>query len=122
MISIVRSMVTNLYGLWRLLRGDPRATEYLEKDRNAAHRSFFAALLVLPFYVVLRYLDVVRSNGPAITLEFIVIEGSAYALNWTAFLFMLYFICQLLGRHARFPAVVIAMNWSSLLLTALVFP
>jgi len=118
----LREVATSLFGAYRLAMMDPRGLEYFDRSTAAAIRSFFAAVLMLPFYTVLVLLrlgdDEVTVSLPALLL----IEGIAYVISWTAFALVMDELSRFLDRGDRYPVFLSAYNWSAVLQMGVYLP
>ena len=70
-----------LYGAYRLARYDVSGHKYFDVSNAGFWRSFFAAVLIAPFYFVLLNLQFAEfSDVPAI--RFFALESIAYVIAW----------------------------------------
>ncbi len=105
-----------LYGAWRLACLDPRGMSYFAQDEGAALRSFFAALLVFPVFLLLLPFHITPEEleqGSA--LRVFLVETIGYIVNWVAFPLAMLWITRLLRREALWAEYVTIYNWAQLL-------
>lgn len=104
-----------IYGAWKLAKYDGRGIDFFDGTVTAFWRSFYAALIVLPAYIILvllRLADTPVTAGPFATM---LIEVSAYVIGWTAFPLIMFYIARLIDRDALFCRYIVAANWASVL-------
>lgn len=111
-IKEVRAALT---GIVDLAKGDIIGLGYFENSPRALARSFWAALIVAPPWVLLLALQgQPMAAGPA---KMIAVQAIEYALLWTAFPVVLYEILSRVGRTDRFYLYVSIRNWASMIET-----
>lgn len=111
-----------LTGAWRLLKVDRDGLQFFDDSRRGFLCSFFAAVLVLPFYLVavgIHLFDAAPAAGP---LEVVVVEGLAYAIKWLAYPVILFWLCELMQKSERYFRTVVALNWTNVVQAAIYFP
>jgi hypothetical protein len=111
-IKEVRAAVT---GIVQLARGEVAGLSYFDGSVRSFWRSFWAAAIVVPAWVLLLALDEQQmSAGP---LRMIVVQAIDYALLWTAFPLVLYELLSRRGRTERFCLYIAIHNWASVIET-----
>ncbi|SMF07753.1 hypothetical protein SAMN06265365_102227 [Tistlia consotensis] len=105
-----------LWAAGRLLRFDPVAWRTFDDTPETFWKSFWAALPVLPLYllmITLHLSDVAAAGRPvqAGWLETALIVGLAYVISWTAYPLVLFHLTRAMGKERRFVPLVAAMNW-----------
>ncbi len=111
-----------LYGAYRLARVDPRGLDYFDATIEGFWRSFYAALLVAPAYVILLALafgDHPVTAGPA---RLVLVEGIAYVISWTAFPLAMVRFARRLDRSHHYIRYIVARNWAGVLEMAVLLP
>ncbi|MEX0759451.1 MAG: hypothetical protein WD100_07725 [Tistlia sp.] len=116
--------VAALWVAGRLLRFDPVAWRSFDDTPETFWKSFWAALPVLPFYVVMvaLHLRAVAATGQPLAageLELLLIEGLAYVISWTAFPLVLFHLLGAIGKQRRFVPLVASLNWLNVPLAAI---
>jgi hypothetical protein len=111
-IKEVRAALT---GIVDLAKGDIIGLAYFENTPRALARSFWAALIVAPAWVLL--LAVQEQPATAGPVKMIVVQAIEYALLWTAFPVLLHEILARTGGPDRFCLYVAIRNWASLIET-----
>lgn len=118
---IVREAILSLYGAWRLAHLDRRGLELFDKTPAGAIRSFYAAVLVAPMYVlVLTMAPVERagSHGP----QWLLVEAIAYVVSWLAYPVVIEQLTRSMGCRNLFEGYLSAYNWSMVLQNAALLP
>jgi hypothetical protein len=105
----------SLEGAWLLARLDPTAMDRFDLSVEGFWRSFTAALVAAPAYLLLvisQYSD--ASAGPHLG-TIVLVEALGYGLSWIAFPTVAIFATKLLGLSHRYVALVVAGNWAAVL-------
>jgi hypothetical protein len=102
-----------LVGALRLARGDRGGLQCFDRSLDGFWRSFRAAVISYPLYLVLLALRVTlaeweRSGGFVI----VTVETIAYVISWVAFPLIMLAVTQRLGRAHRYFDFMVAYNWS----------
>jgi hypothetical protein len=102
-----------LYGAWRLLLGDRGAVVLLDDSTAGFWKSFFAAILVLPIYLVMTAMGAIEFDSsrrlPAIVL--IVLEF--YVISWVLWPLIIGHVLPIFDRGDKFRLYIVAYNWMS---------
>ena len=114
MIPTAQEVIYRVYGAWQFARLNAGATQYFEESPQAALRSFFAAVLVAPAYLILILLAH-NEAPPRDPLEVGVVVLLGYSLLWTVFPLVAYRICLIIDRERAFFRYLCADNWSSII-------
>jgi hypothetical protein len=122
MTLTAREMLYSLYGAYRLARLDKDGVVYFDSTPEGAMRSFHAAVLVLPAYVVLTLLRQWDQLGDLSLVRFLMVEGIAYVISWTAYPLLMFHVSGLLDRADHFYTFLCAYNWSSVIQMAVYLP
>jgi hypothetical protein len=105
-----------LYGAWRLACLDPRGISYFAQDDRAALRSFVAALLVLPVFLLLLPNRLTQEEvEQGLALRIFLVEIIGYVASWAAFPLAMLWITRLLRREAQWAEFVTIYNWAQVL-------
>src|SRR5690349_12763033 len=109
-----------LMGALRLARGDRGGLAYFDRSADGFWRSFRAAVISYPLYLVLLSMRVTvgeweRSGA----LLIITVETIAYVIAWTAFPLLMLGVTRRIGRSHRFFDFMVPYNWSQLPQSAL---
>lgn len=109
-----------LTGALRLARGDRGGLACFDRSLDGFWRSFRAAVIAYPLYLVLLAMRVTlaqweRSGGFVI----ITVETIAYIIGWVAFPLVMLAVAQRLGRAHRYFEFMVPYNWSQVPQSAL---
>lgn len=111
-----------LYGAWRLLRLDRGGLSFFEQTPEGFYRSFYAALLVAPGYVILITIHLAGIESQAGSLRILAVESIAYVISWTAFPLLMYRIADAIGRSSSYIVFIVAFNWSKVIHMVIFLP
>ncbi|BBK44713.1 hypothetical protein STVA_47330 [Allostella vacuolata] len=114
-IPSTTEIVHALDGAWRLACRDPAGMARFDGSLDSFWKSFFAAVLALPFFVLLialRDLPVEPRGGMAVVA---IVEAIAYVASWAAFPLVVFHLTKLIGRRERYLAFIAAFNWSAVI-------
>ena len=109
-----------VYGAWRLAHLDVRGMEHFDLSVTGFWRSFTAALIVAPLHLILILLSRAYPDGDA--TSYLVVQGVAYASAWVVFPVVMVAVTRLLQVSRRFIPFIIAYNWSTVVVMAVVVP
>ncbi|WP_026986573.1 hypothetical protein [Fodinicurvata fenggangensis] len=105
------------YGSWRLARFDPQGLSYLGKTGDDFRKSFFAAVIVLPVWLVLLHLHVRELEITAGWPTILAIQLPAYIISWTLYPVIMDGLCRQMDRDAHYFHYITAFNWIRVLQT-----
>ncbi|MEQ8193940.1 MAG: hypothetical protein RIB59_05585 [Rhodospirillales bacterium] len=117
-----RDVIAGLYGAFRLARLDRGGARYFDKTVDGFWRSFFAAAIVLPLYVILLAL---RFGEPGLTnslFRYLSIEMIAYVTAWVAFPLAALPLSRVFDKEGNYIGFIVAYNWASVLQNAIYLP
>ena len=114
MIPNSREILYRTYGAWRLARFDAGGRQYFDDAPDAALRSFFAAVLVAPAYLISLLLQGSQASDIE-PLTAVLVFLLAYSLEWTVFPVVVYYVCQAIDRQQAFFRYLSAINWASMI-------
>jgi hypothetical protein len=119
-VPSLRDVSSGVYGAWRLARLDSTAMIWFDRSGDGVWRSFWAAAIVYPAFVMLVALQVTPEQwvaaGPA---RILLVESIGYVVSWTAFPLVILAFCHWLERDEQCLDFIVAYNWSQVLQTAL---
>jgi hypothetical protein len=119
---MMREAAYGIYGAWRLALFDRAGAACFERTPEGARRSFLAALLIAPAYLILLMLRVSERAEILPLTDLLIVESIAYVVNWTAFALAMYYIAGSLGRRDNYFAFLAAYNWSAVVQMAVYLP
>jgi len=102
-----------LAGAMMLARGDPGGLVWFDGSIDGFWRSFRAALICYPLFLVLLTFRIKAEQVAASSIERIVaVETIGFAIAWVAFPLLILPLTRLLDRENRFLLFMVAYNWS----------
>ena len=112
-----------LFGAWRLALRDKRAMAWFDCTVEGAIRSFWAAAICYPGFIVLLLLRFSPSDleAPAV-YRILLVESIGYVIGWCAYPLAALPFCRWVAPEERALGFIIAYNWSQVLQTALLLP
>lgn len=117
MIS-TQEIVNGLWGALRLAGRDTDGYRYFDTSLDGFWRSFTAAVLSIPAYVIV---TAMRSNAVYVEpAAYFLIESIAYVTGWVAFPFAMLYVVDALDRRERYITFVVATNWAVAIQIALI--
>ncbi len=105
----------SIYGAWRLARLDANGMRSFDGTEGAFWRSFFAAVLLLPAYVLLNSIGETGLPSEAGLGRLFAVEAIAYVIGWTAFPLAAFYAVALMDRGERYFAYITAYNWAQII-------
>ena len=107
-----QEVFSSLYGAYRLAWFDENGMGYFNITTEGFWRSFFAAVLLAPFYLLSISRDFMIPDG-GFSIWAAVVHLGIYGISWLAFPLVAFFATDLLGLGKRFTALVVAVNWTA---------
>ncbi len=111
MISVT-DIVRALYGAWRLALFDPKGHTFFDISTAGFWRSFQAALVIAPLFILLIIGRYVADQIETPFARYLPVELSAYTLSWLVFPVVTEWLTRTLGCRDRFIGFIIAYNWA----------
>ncbi|MAF94888.1 MAG: hypothetical protein CMM60_03945 [Rhodospirillaceae bacterium] len=121
MISL-GEVLTALYGAYRLARLDAGGLGFFDITDQGFWRSFFAAVVVAPLYVILLLIRYSNFPEPIPLFRFIALEAIAYVIAWVAFPLLMASLARMLERDEFYIRYIVAYNWAAVLQNFLYIP
>ncbi|MEM7043705.1 MAG: hypothetical protein AAF543_12915 [Pseudomonadota bacterium] len=113
-----QEIFASLYGAWRLACFDESGMSHFNISVEGFWRSFFAAVILAPFYMLSIGQDFMLPEG-GFSFWAAMVHFLTYAVSWILFPLVAFFATDLLGLGQRFTALVVAVNWTSVLIFGL---
>jgi hypothetical protein len=107
-------------GAYRLARRDPGGMALFDASPYGYWRSFWAAVVVAPAFLILDLATGGYDEGYG--LRQAVVQAIAYVIDWTAFPLVMIALADALGKWPRYRGYIVAYNWSGVLQMALLLP
>ena len=110
-----RELMTALFATLRLIRREPDALAWFDASLDGFWRSFAAAGLVAPLYVLslLLWPDTVTIPAPDPTRLFL-LKAIAYVMGWVAYPLVVISMLRRMNREGHFFRYLVAYNWFQL--------
>ena len=103
-----------IYGAWRLMLFDASGMAFFDTSIDGFRRSFFAAVVVAPAYVLFVVVGLASAETEVVDPGWTaLVKCVAYLVGWVAFPIAAVFITQLLGVTGRYVPLIVAYNWSN---------
>ncbi len=107
-------------GLLLLARFDSAFLRFFDRTASGALRSFWLALLILPYFLFQLWLDIDQTVAdPALCVA---ARSVGYAYGWVLFPFVILATGRFLDRAAEAPGCITVYNWFTLLWIVLQAP
>ena len=107
-------------GALRLARGDPSGLGFFDTSIDGFWRSFRAAVICYPFFLILLGFRVSTARWQAAGLmPIVIVETIGYVISWVAFPLLMLPLSRWLGREEQFLPFMVAYNWSQIPQTVL---
>lgn len=107
-----------LYGAYRLARLDAQGMRLFDLSIAGFWRSFFAAILMAPFFALLVYLQ----GGEDYFADAAIVEFAGYFLGWAAFPLAMVAFAHAFDLGRNYIAFMVAYNWSQLVVMVVLLP
>lgn len=111
-----------LYGAYRLARLDTGGMTFFDQTLAGFWRSFYAAIIVAPLFVVLLAVQHATGDIPVSPWRFLAVESSAYIVGWFAFPLVMVTVADSFNRADRYIGFIVAYNWASVWQNLLYLP
>jgi len=109
-----------IYGAFRLARRDPGGLSWFDSSITGYWRSFWAAVVVAPAFLVL---DLITGGfGENAGARQFAIQLIAYVIDWTAFPLVMVLIADSLGKWPNYLRYIVAYNWSAVVQMSVLLP
>ncbi len=115
-----REIATGLYGAYRLARLDAGGMAWFDRTVSGFWKSFFAAVLAAPLYILLTTLHLFDDTGRELLetaggMRVFLIETLAYVIGWVLFPLIMIRVTDLLQREQEYLGFIVAYNWAGVL-------
>lgn len=115
-------IIRSVYAAYRLARFDAGGMSDLDRTPAGALRSFWAPVLILPFYAVLMVLRLPESAEDTPLWQVMTVEGLGYVISVALYPLVMHHICATLNRAPLYAGFVSAYNWSAVVQIAVYLP
>jgi hypothetical protein len=110
-----------LYGAWRLLLGDRGAVALFDDSIAGFWKSFFAAILILPIYLIMTAMGTIEFDASPSLPATVLIVLEFYIIAWVLWPLIIGHILPVLDQSENFTLYIVAYNWMSAIGTGLFF-
>lgn len=119
-----RDLSYGLYGAWRLAILDRGAMQYFDATIEGYWKSFYAAAIVAPAFIIMTAFSVVQTDLPAHigVLDIVLVQTTRYVISWVAFPLLMTTVSDVMQRGERYTGFIVAFNWAQVVEMAIVLP
>jgi uncharacterized membrane protein len=117
-----RDVAAGLFGAYRLARFDRSGIAYFDDSAGGFWKSFFAAVIVAPFFTLLLAYNFVSEDSRIDIDRYILIQAIGYVIGWVLFPLVMSRITEIIGRRRRYIRYIVAYNWCSVIQHAVYTP
>ena len=121
MSGLINHIAAALLGALHLARFDAAGIKYFEPTLEGFWRSFWAAGLVGPLFLLLLIIKYIQSNGFAL-VHHIAIESLAYVIAWVLFPLVMAGLTQQFDCTKNYILFIISYNWCSAIQNGVYLP
>ncbi len=121
-MSALAQITVGLAGAVRLAKLDTSGFDYFEDTTDAFWRSFLAAWVVAPLFVLYLIVGYLSTDHVDSFAHYLIIELLAYAIAWLAFPLVMLNLARPLDREDRVVRYLVAFNWISVVQNAVYMP
>jgi hypothetical protein len=102
-----------IHGAWRLLLGDRRGLDEIDRSPMGAWRSFLLAPLLYPLDLINFGMVVQLAHATAPLLKVLLVQLVIYVISWTAIPLVMLSLAPAMNRERQMLGYIAALNWSS---------
>lgn len=117
-----QEVASGLRGAWRLLRVDAGGLGEFDQSVEGFWKSFYAAVLTAPAYVIVVALHLSAVEPVGGFLHLVLIETGAYVIEWVAYPLVIFYIAEMMDRQETYIRFIVALNWSRVIQMILYLP
>lgn len=119
-MTILAEIATGVSGAYRLARRDPAGLNWFDASLYGYWRSFWAAVVVAPAFLLLDLLT--GGFGETAGFRQVLIQIIAYVIDWVAFPLLMIAVADALGKWPNYMRYIVAYNWSAVVQMAVLLP
>jgi hypothetical protein len=109
---------SSLYGAWRLARGDRDGMNFMNLSIDGFWRSFFAAVLAAPAYLLILLIQHTSMDMEMSWLP----DLSSYVLGWICWPLVALGLTRMMGLAHNYIPYIITYNWANLVHISFLLP
>ena len=117
-----QEVASGLRGAWRLLRVDAGGLADFDQSVEGFWKSFYAAVLTAPAYVIVVALHLSGVEPVGGFLHLVLVEGCGYVIEWVAYPLAAFYIAEMIGKQETYIRFIVALNWSRVIQMILYLP
>jgi hypothetical protein len=121
-MSFFGNLAENLAGAWAIMRGRADGLTRLDLSLEGFWRSFAAIVLLVPFALLalISQERLAAAAGEEAGTGGLGLEAVALVVDWFAFPLVFALLARPLGLGARYVPFIVARNWASVIVAAMV--
>lgn len=105
---------SSIYGALRLAFFDETGHSHFNVSVEGFWRSFFAAVLVAPGYILLASQGIVAGDQ-SLSVWMVFVHALIYVVSWAIFPLAAFFVIDMLKLGHRFTGLIVAVNWAAVI-------
>lgn len=117
-----REASSALFGAYRLARYDADGLKHFDTTISGFWRSFYAAAIIAPPYVLLLLLQRSVEEQPVPAVAFWAVNAISYIAGWVAFPLLIFYVSQAIRREHLYTRYIVAYNWAAVLRNGILLP
>ena len=117
-----QEIANHLYGVWLLARRDRGGVGWLDGSVDGFWKSFFAAVLIAPFFGLALWLAIYSTADEADLTAIFFIEAVSYVGAWFFWPLIASELCRLIDPDLDARTYIVACNWSEIWIMMLRLP
>jgi len=110
-----------IYGAWRLFLGDRGAVQLFDSSVPGFWKSFFAAVIVFPIYVLLIAMGVIDFETSRSLPSVVLLDIEFYIIGWVLWPLIVGYIVPALDRGEKYALYIVTYNWANVIGAAIFF-
>ncbi|MDD9876343.1 MAG: hypothetical protein OXR84_02750 [Magnetovibrio sp.] len=115
-------VAAGIAGAIKLARFDPDGFEHFDTSITGFWRSFLAAVVIAPLFMVLLVIRYIAEPTAGSFLHYIILECEAYVIAWFAFPLIVAYLSRALGKEDRYLGYIVAYNWAAVAQSVVYLP
>jgi hypothetical protein len=120
-MPLAQEIYQSLYGAWRIACMDAGAMRYFNLTIDGFWRSFIAAVLLAPFFLITNIVNETGAGAEHVadnTVGYAIVWLIVWFIGWAIFPLIMVPVASLLNLSGTYVPFIIAWNWSSMLMAA----
>ena len=117
-----QEVASGLRGAWRLLRCDAGGMAAFDNSVDGFWKSFYAAVLTAPAYVIVVALHMPEGDPPGGFLHLLLIQVGSYVIEWVAYPLAAFYVVDMMSKSESYIRFIVALNWSRVVQVPIYLP